>query len=214
MLDAIIFDGEGIVVDTEAIWDRGQREFLERRGLVYDRERIKPLLTGRSVLEGVHIMQREYGFSGEPEALAAERIAIVKDLFAQEVKFIEGFEAFFRQVRDRYKTCIATAMAEDLLAVVDRRLGLSRLFDGHIFSLADVGYRSKPNPDLFLYAAARLGSRPANCLVIEDAPHGIEAARRAGMRCVALTTTYRREQLAAADLVTDGYPEIDLAAFG
>ncbi len=214
MLDAIIFDGEGIVVDTETIWDRGQQEFLRRRGLVYDRDRIKPLITGRSVVEGVRIMQREYGFSGDPEPLARERIEIVKGLFEREVKFIDGFEAFYRRVRDQYKTCIATAMAEDLLAVVDRRLGLSRLFDGHIFSLADVGYRSKPNPDIFLYAASQLNCRPADCVVIEDAPHGIEAARRAGMRCIALTTTYRREKLEAADLVVGSYPEIDLAVFG
>jgi HAD superfamily hydrolase (TIGR01509 family) len=214
MLDTIIFDGEGIVVDTETIWDQGQQEFLDRRGLVYDRDRIKPLLTGRSVLEGVAIMQREYGFAGDPQALASERIEIVRELFRRDVKFIDGFQAFFQRVCERYKTCIATAMDEDLLDIVDRRLGLSRLFDGRIFTLADVGHRSKPNPDIFLYAAARLHSQAGNCVVIEDAPHGIEAARRAKMRCIALTTTYGRERLRAADLVVDGYAEIDLSSFG
>ena len=59
MIDTIIFDGEGIVVDTETIWDKGQEEFLRRRGFVYDRERIKPLLTGRSLAEGVEVKKQE-----------------------------------------------------------------------------------------------------------------------------------------------------------
>jgi beta-phosphoglucomutase len=213
MIDTIIFDAEGVVVDTEEIWDRGQERFLCRRGLAYDRERIKPQLTGQSLVDGVRILQREYGFAGDPETLARERLEIVRDVFEREVEFIRGFPEFFGSVKATYKTCIATAMAEDLFRIVDRRLGLSALFDGRIFTLTDVGFRSKPDPALFLHAASRLGSRPEACLVIEDAPHGIEAAKRAGMRCIALTTTYEREKLGGADLVVGAYAEIDPAAW-
>jgi len=205
---AIIFDAEGVVVDSESIWDHGQRVFLERRGCRYDRDRIKPLLTGRSVAEGVAIMQEAYGFGGDVETLAEERIAIVRGLLADEVHFIPGFEAFFRRVRAQYKTCIATAMSEELFQLVDRRLGLSALFGGRIFTLSNVGGRSKPAPDLFLHAARRLGAEPGGCIVIEDAPHGIEAARRAGMRCIGLATTYGRERLEAADFVAERFEAI------
>lgn len=119
-----------------------------RYGPVYDRERIEPLLTGRPVLEGMHIMQREYGLSSDPKGLPAECIAIAKDPFAWEFKFIGGLEVFFRRVRNRYKTCIATTMTGDLLAAAHRRPGLSRLSAGRTFSLADVVCRAKPNPDL------------------------------------------------------------------
>ena len=70
MIDTIIFDAEGIVIDTETIWDKGQAIFLQRRGFVYDRERIKPLLTGRTLAEGVEIMRQAYRFDGDTEALA------------------------------------------------------------------------------------------------------------------------------------------------
>ncbi len=213
MIDTIIFDGEGVVVDTETIWDQGQAEFLRRYGQVYDRDRIKPLLTGRSVAEGVRIMQHEYGFSGDVESQARERVAIVRQLFRDETGFIAGFREFFEGVRNRYQTCIATAMDPELVQLVDQRLGLSALFGGRIFTLADVGQRAKPNPDLFLYAAARLATAPEHCVVIEDAPHGLEAAKRAGMRSIALTTTYNRSLLAAADLVVDSYAAIDLEEF-
>jgi beta-phosphoglucomutase len=209
MIDTIIFDAEGVVIDTETIWDKGQEEFLRRRGFVYDRERIKPLLTGRTLAEGVRVMQEAYGFGGDPDELARERADIVRELFATEVDFVEGFGDFFNKVRDRYKTCIATAMDQELLVLVDRNLGLSELFAGHIYTLADVGFRSKPNPDVFLYAARQLGSEPGNCVVIEDAPHGIEAARRAGMRSIGISTTYEHDKLLAADLVVDEFDQID-----
>lgn len=210
MIDTIIFDGEGIVVDTEVIWDKGQEEFLRRRGFIYDRDRIKPLLTGRSLAEGVEIMKQEYGFDGDTEVLSRERVDIVHDLFAHEVEFIEDFPEFFESIRKRYKTCIATAMEIGLLELVDRRLGLSKLFDGRIYTLADVNFRSKPNPDIFLYAASQLGSSPENCLVIEDAPHGIKAAKRAGMTCIAITTTYDKKNLLGADVIVDDYSKIDI----
>ncbi|MBV5328425.1 MAG: HAD family phosphatase [Chlorobium sp.] len=212
MIDTIIFDGEGIVIDTEMIWDKSQEEFLRRRGFVYDRERIKPLLTGRTLAEGVEIMKQAYTFAGDTEVLAHERADIVRDLFSHEVNFIEGFPEFFESVRGRYKTCIATAMDQDLLELVDYRLGLSTLFDNRIYTLVNVGYRSKPNPDIFLYAAQQLHSFPENCVVIEDAPHGITAARKAGMRCIAICTTYDYEKLKDADFVVDSYADIDLVS--
>lgn len=208
MIDTIIFDAEGVVIDTESIWDRGQEEFLGRRGLAYDRERIKPMLTGRSVLEGVIILQREYGFSGDPPALQEERINIVLDLFQHEVKFIEGFCAFFDRITDSYKNCIATALDDGLLDVAIRRLNLRDWFADRIFSIADVGFVSKPNPDLFLYAGRQLDSRPENCVVIEDSPHGVDAAHRAGMKCVGLATTYDPSLLSEADYVVSSYAEI------
>ncbi|MCF8107069.1 MAG: HAD family phosphatase [Desulfohalobiaceae bacterium] len=69
---------------------------------------------------------------------------------------------------------------------------------------------SKPNPDLFLYAAEALGSDPGRCLVIEDAPHGIEAAHRAGMACIGIASTYPPGRLNRADAVVKHFSDIDL----
>jgi len=213
MIDTIIFDAEGVVVDSEGVWDKGQEEFLRRRGLVYDRDAVKPLLTGRSVLQGVRAMQDFYGFAGDPEELAKERTAIMQDFFKNSLSFIDGFENFYESIKDQYQTCIATSMDKDLLAIADLYLGLSELFQDNVFSIAHVGYLAKPCPDLFLYAARMLNASVTNCLVIEDAPYGVEAARRAGMKCIALTTTYSREKLLKADLIVDRYSRIDLDRF-
>jgi len=211
MIDTIIFDAEGVVFDSEAAWDKGQIEFLGRRGIVYEREKLKPLLTGRSLVEGVRVMQEIYGFSGDPEALAKERRGLVSQFFKDGLSFIEGFLEFYQTMRGHYKTCIATALTGDLLAIVERTLDLPNLFSGNLFSIADVGNIGKPQPDIFLYAAEKLLAPVEHCLVIEDAPLGVEAAKRAGMKCIALTTTYKREMFSAADWVVDGYKAIDLS---
>ncbi|MEW6299578.1 MAG: HAD family phosphatase [Thermodesulfobacteriota bacterium] len=210
MITAIIFDAEGVVIDSEAVWDHGQAEFLRRRGVAYDRESLKSVLTGRSLVDGVRVMQERYGFPGDPDALAEERKAIVRDLFATAVSWVDGFEGFYARIRGCYRTALATCLDPDLLAVVERRLHLSALFRGRVFSLADVGFVAKPDPALFLYAARVLQTPAAQCLVIEDAPLGVEAAKRAGMRCVALTTTYDRSRLLQADVVIAQYAQLDI----
>jgi len=138
---------------------------------------------------------------------------IVENFFESDLSFIPGFRKFFRKVRSDYKTCVATSMPKKLLDIVDRKLCLSDLFPGRIFSVSEVTSKGKPNPDLFLFAARRLDSKPQDCIVIEDAPLGISAAKRAGMKCIALTTTYSPDKLLQADLIVNSYANIDLTSF-
>lgn len=210
-ISSIIFDADGVVVDSERIWDKAQAEFSIQHGIPYERDKIKPLLAGRSQAEAIDILRSGYGLVGSTQSLVQERMELVKREFANGVQFVPGFRDFLQRVQSSFQTCIATSMPEELLAIVDVRLGISALFGGRIFSLAAVGYCSKPHPDIFLHAANQLKVTPAHCLVIEDAPNGIEAARRAGMRCVGLTTTFSRATLREADQVVDSFEEIDLA---
>jgi beta-phosphoglucomutase-like phosphatase (HAD superfamily) len=207
-IETLVFDGEGVVIDSEPVWDRSQREFLRTYGIEYDRATLKPLLTGRSLLDGTRVIQDIYGIEGDVRALATQRVDIVRHLFEREVGFIEGFEGFFTWARQRYEVCIASAMDDELLAAVDKRLHLSELFEGHIFTVRMVDGRSKPEPDLFLYAAQRMGTPASKCLVIEDSPLGVEAAHRAGMPCAALTSTYERAAHDSADIVVDRFTEL------
>jgi beta-phosphoglucomutase-like phosphatase (HAD superfamily) len=210
MRDTLVFDGEGVVIDTEPLWDRGQEEFLRRRGAVYDRGKVKHLLAGRSMVEGVRLLQAEYGFGGDPEALAQERIAIVEDLFRREAQFVPGFLQFYERVRPTFKTCIATMMPKPLLDIVVARLELGKLFGNHIYCPNSDSLPGKPAPDLFLYAARQLQSPAETCIVIEDSPVGIEAARRARMYCIGIATTFSPDKLTLADMVVSSFDEIEL----
>jgi beta-phosphoglucomutase len=206
--EAIIFDAEGVVIDTEAVWDEGQRIFLDRRRIDYDRGRIKPMLTGRSLEDGTRFLMEHFDLEGEVGELARERADIVRALMAT-VQFVPGFLEFFAQVRGPYETGVATAMAEELFEIVDSKLRIRELFERHVYTLVDVGQKSKPDPDLFLFAASKLGVSPEACIVIEDSPHGVEASRRAGMSVIGLATTYEPKLLADADLVVESFAELD-----
>lgn len=209
MIDAIIFDNEGVVADTEPAWDREQEIFLGRRGIQYRKDRIKHLLSGRSIRDGVKILKQEYNIAGDELVLSDERYAIVKNLLRSDVSFIEGFLQFYELVKHKYKTCIATSMDDELLNIIDKKLLLRRLFGGNVYTLKHVGYKSKPYPDIFLYAARELKSDPENCLVIEDSPNGIEAARKAGMKCIGLATTYSADKLRNADFIVKSFSDIN-----
>lgn len=212
MIKAILFDAEGVVVDSEKIWDKGQELFLSKRGIEYNREQVKPLLTGQSMIDGVKVMQKLYGdkLQGNVKELAQERIDIVKKLFKTDVDFIHGFQKFYSSVNGNYKTCIATAMNKELLKDVDAKLKLSSLFKEQVFNISDIGGKSKPDPAIFLYAAEKLNTKPEQCTVIEDAPHGIKAAKRAGMYCIGITTTYDKSKLSEADQIVDSFKEIKI----
>jgi beta-phosphoglucomutase len=208
-IEAILFDCDGVVLDSETVWDRCESEFLGRRGIAFDAARTKPLITGLGQRAGVLLLQEQYGVAGDPDALVRERLEIIRGLFEREVRFTPGFPEFYEEkVRGRYATCIATSMPEELFAVADRKLGLARFFGDRVYFPSHVGGRAKPAPDIFLYAAAQLGAPPERCLVIEDSPRGIEAARRAGIPVVGLATTHDRALLTGADWTMLSFSEI------
>lgn len=208
---ALLFDCDGVVLDSKILWDRAEAEFLGRRGIAFDAARTKPLITGLGLTASMLLLQEQYGIEGDVDALSQERMEIVRRLFAAEVRFTDGFPDFFAEkVQGRYATCIATSMTAELFAVADQRLGIARLFEGRVYFPSHVGGRAKPEPDLFLYAASQLGAPPDRCLVIEDSPRGIEAAHRAGMKVIGLATTHSKELIANADWVVGSFAEIEL----
>jgi len=213
-LKAVIFDLEGVIVDSEPVWTKADLIFLKNHGVSITLEEynssIKHLLMGLVLRDGVALMKKQYGFNDDPLKLAEERRSIVKSLFGEDVGFIPGFVDFHMRIADAYRIAIATSLERYFLTPLDTRLELSKLFNGNVFSVEDIGFISKPDPAIFLHAAKTLQVSPQNCLVIEDAPNGIEAAKRAGMKCLAITTSSPRERLTKADLVISSYEEIDL----
>lgn len=211
MINTIIFDLEGVIVDSETIWDTVDRVFLRNYGEVFDRERDKHLLAGKSFREGTDLLRWLYKIEKSTDELVLERMDAVKECFRKELREIPGFREFFMSIRNTHKTCVATALHDDLLTIVDESIGLSELFGPNLFTVSCVGNVGKPAPDIFLYAGKKVNSDPRHCLVIEDAPHGIEAAQRAGMRSIGLATTFPKAMLAAANQVVSSFTEINFA---
>ncbi len=208
-IEAIIFDAEGVVVNTEKLWDKSQEILLGKRGLAYDRDFLKPRMAGRTLLEGAGLMVDYYGLDEAANIIEQERKKIIHNLFEREIFFIDGFLSFIDSINGtKLKKSIATAMEKKLMVKVENKLNLKQYFGEHIYFIEDVANKSKPAPDVFLLAADKMGVDPASCVVIEDAPNGIEAANRGGMISVGLTTTFTRKHLVDADFIADNFDEI------
>ncbi|MDZ4284975.1 MAG: HAD family phosphatase [Patescibacteria group bacterium] len=205
----IIFDHDGVIANSEDLYDIADREFLRRHGVDYRREEIVSLLMGRNFTETTGILKERYQLRGTLEALIHERRGFLEAQYRSSLDFIPGFSGFHAElVKNGLQTCVATSSEPVLFAIAKERLRLEEFFGGRMFTVAQVGNRSKPNPALFLYAAEQMGVTPEGCMVIEDSPNGVLAAKNAAMYCVALTTTHTREQLAVADVAVSSYGEL------
>jgi HAD superfamily hydrolase (TIGR01509 family) len=159
--------------------------------------------------EAVRILIKHYGLDESVEDLVHERNQLVSELIQKRGQPIPRAIDLIRQARDAgLKTVLASSSPYSLVELVVDKLKLGPLLD--LVLSGDEVSRGKPAPDIYLAAAKALGVPPECCLVIEDAPNGVRAAKAAGMRCVAITTGASRAELAAADQVVEDFRGLDL----
>jgi HAD superfamily hydrolase (TIGR01509 family) len=198
--DAHLFDLDGVVIDSELKLDGLLRSLLGDYGVNYsqeERDRIKPMLAGRSIVSGCETLVREYSLPVDSQELALTRKRAIRELYASDViDFVPDFIEFFTQLREttRAPVAIGTGLERETFDVVDRRLGIRDMFDGHVYFGGEVP-RQKPWPDIFLHCASQLGVNPIRCEVYEDAPLGIESGLAAGCDVYAITRTFSEEVL-------------------
>ncbi len=176
-----IFDCDGVLVDSEAIAVDVLVGTIAEAGVRMSRDEAYSRLLGRSMASVVAILDGEFGVSLADDDLARMRRRLL-DRFRHDLKPVPGVADAIR--RGGWRRCVASSSQPERIRLSLDVTGLLPLFEPHIFSAAMVP-RGKPEPDLFLHAAQRMGARPAECVVIEDSPAGIRAARRAGMKVVA-----------------------------
>ena len=191
-----LYDLDGVVIDSEFARDDVTRELIASHGGVYDRDKLKPLMSGKPEREIMQIILDEYKIKASIDELLAIKREKVKTIYRDSVKFVPGFMDFYRRLNKKFNlpTAIATSLDSDYFKLVDKRLGISDLFDGHVYNSGMVK-NSKPAPDVFIYAAEKIGARADRCVVFEDAPNGIAAALRAGAETIGLARTFSKEIL-------------------
>lgn len=206
---AVIFDMDGVLVDSYRAHFQSWRDVYGELGFEYD-EATFAADFGRTSRD---ILRRTLGNAltdADIRRLDDRKEALYRDILRADFPAMDGAVALIDALAaDGFLLAVGSSGPTENIALSLEMLGRGERFSA-IVTGADVT-RGKPDPQVFQLAAERLGVSPGSCCVIEDAPHGIEAAQRGGMACVALTGTAPREQLSRADLVVEQLRELSPA---
>jgi HAD superfamily hydrolase (TIGR01509 family) len=201
--DLVIFDCDGVLVDSEWVSARVLSANLAGYGLDLTAERCMEVFIG-GTMAGVMEMARALGAALHDDWVA-EIYGLTYAALRQGVEPVVGIpDLLLRLDAEGIAHCVASNGSDEKMDITLGRTGLAARFAGRRFSAHAVGI-AKPDPGLFRHAARVMGADPARCLVVEDSPTGVEAARRAGMRCLGYAPHGDGARLAAlgAEIVRD-----------
>lgn len=195
-LEGFLFDLDGVIIDSELYRDKVTSNLVSSFGFKYDRDKLKPLMSGKPSLECMKILTQAYPLNTTSEELESIRRKKIEQLYRKEIPFIEGFLELFLELNRRFHvpSAVATACDKEYYNLIDSRLNITKLFQGHVYS-SDIVENHKPSPDIFIYAAKQIRANPSRCIVFEDSPFGIVAGLKAGSRVIAITRTFSKEVL-------------------
>jgi beta-phosphoglucomutase-like phosphatase (HAD superfamily) len=191
---------DGTMIDSMPYHAKSWIEFSRRHGIAIDMPELLRRTTGRTGIECMReLFQREVD-PDESRALIHEKEAIYRELFTPVFAEVAGFKSFAGRAMERgLKVGVGTAGDKHNISFTLAHLRMRPA--PHAVVGGDEGLPGKPEPAIFLEAARRLGVSAPECIVFEDAPFGIEAARRAGMRAVAVCTSHSAAELAGSHVV-------------
>lgn len=190
-MQAIIFDMDGLMIDTEKVYWAVTRQIIAEHGKQVSDQTLGRMM-GRSPIKSIEVLIRETGLTADPRELLEKREARVKRVLEQGVELMPGLLDVLGQFRPRYKLGIATSAPMYLVDVILRRLELRSCFDA--IQTSDNVIEGKPAPEIYLKAMARLGVPPDECIVLEDSSNGARAGKNAGAYVIAVPSQYTRDQ--------------------
>ena len=203
-IEAVVFDMDGVLVDTEHLWDEVREALTEEWGGRYTQEAQEAMM-GMSSPEWSRYLHEVVGLREPPEVINAEVVRRMLARYETDLPVVPGaVEAVRRLAAAGYRLAVASSSNRELIDAVLRRLELTSVFDVTVSS--EEVARGKPAPDVYLETARRLSVEPARCAAIEDSGSGIRAAHAAGMRVIAYPNRHyppAADVLALADVVIE-----------
>jgi HAD superfamily hydrolase (TIGR01509 family) len=206
--EAVVFDLDGILIDSEHVWDDVRQELAEERGGRWHDEASRDMM-GMSSPEWSRYMHDVIGLPETPEEINAEVVRRMESLYRERLPLIPGAAEAVERLAARWSLGLASSSNRELIDFTLDVSGLGRWFDATVSS--EEVPRGKPAPDVYLEAARRLSARPDRCAAVEDSENGILSARAAGMRVIAIPNPQyppAEKALAEADLVLVSIAEL------
>ncbi len=208
MIKAVVFDMDGLMVDTEPLYSEAMSQVAEKRGKCFTLN-IKQKVMGRVAIESLTIFKEQLGLNESPTELLEEREEIYGKLLAQNLKPMPGLFRLLHLLEEmNIRKAIASSSKRLWIDLIVNKLGILERFE-IIVSGQEVKH-GKPNPDIYLLAAKKLNLNPEECLVLEDAFSGVAAAKSAKMKCIAVPNQFTQGlDFSNADLILNSLEDIN-----
>jgi HAD superfamily hydrolase (TIGR01509 family) len=208
-VDAVIFDMDGVIVDSELHWKTVEGFFLQS---------VIPTWSsfdqGRIIGIGVHdlyaLLTNEYSLQKTEEQFLELYQEMASEIYGQKVSLLEGFSDLLAMLNKHHiPVALASSSPRSWIDIMLDRFDLRAAFKA-VVSADELKGEGKPSPAIYLLTAKRLGVSPAACIAIEDSKNGVLSAKNAGMFCIGLRNGFNEEQdLSRADMVISGFAELD-----
>ncbi len=211
---AVVFDLDGVIVDSEHVWNEARMRLAEERGGLWHAGAQRAMM-GMSSTEWSHYMHEVIELPDPPEEISAEVVRRLSAIYREELPLIPGAVEAVRRLRARFRLGLASSSNRELIDLVLDLAGIAECFEATVSS--EEVARGKPAPNVYLEVARLLELPPEDCAAIEDSENGILSARRAGMRVVAVPNPRYPPgdaALAEADVVVRSPAELTLSLVG
>jgi HAD superfamily hydrolase (TIGR01509 family) len=206
--EAVVFDLDGVLLDSEQVWDEVREQLVKERGGRWH-DRAQTDMMGMSSVEWSQYMHDQLGLAEAPEEISAEVVRRLEDRYRRRLPLIDGAREAVERLAARWPLGLASSSNREVIDLVLNLSGLSPFLRVTVSS--EEVARGKPAPDVYLEAARELGVQPESCAAIEDSRNGIRSAKAAAMRVIAIPNPHfppGDDALAFADVTLGSLSEL------
>jgi HAD superfamily hydrolase (TIGR01509 family) len=210
MIEAVVFDLDGVILDSEQVWDAAREALARERGGRWHGNAQRDMM-GMSSVEWSRYMHDVIGLPESPEEINDEVVRRLEAIYREELPLIPDAPEAVERLAAEWPLGLASSSNRAIIDLALEQSGLARFFRATVSS--EEVEHGKPAPEVYLEAARRLGVSPERCTAVEDSENGIRSAKEAGMRVVAIPNARYppgKEALAKADVVVERIADLDI----
>ena len=206
-IKAVIFDMDGVIIDSEPIHVLAERAVIEKYGIFADQKDWESF-KGKTAVKIFSEVINKYKVQGVSAGqMADEKLTKYLELFNSfDIKLFDGCMDTLEYLQHKYLVALTTSSHYKLQQAVFKKFKLGKYFK--VVVTGDMVTKGKPDPEPYLLTVSKLGLKPVDCLVIEDSDNGVTSAKLAGIRTIAITNTFSRERLCQAEVIIDSLTHI------
>lgn len=206
---AVIFDLDGTLIDNNSYHIKAWQQFYKKRKRTLTEAEYKQYFNGKTNADVLaHVFQQQLS-PRQSEAYTNEKESLYRSIYEPHIKPVKGLLNLLQQLQDaKIPMAIATSGIKVNIDYMFRHLDIKNFFKEIIYSKHV--QKGKPDPEIFLITAKKLNVLPQNCLVFEDSVAGIQSAKAAGMKVIAIATTHTLQELSIADKIIDNYDAVSV----